>query len=200
MSSDGRAALLWSTRRSGTLPKRDQYGRTGWRDPDAVWWQLTLTHPGGLQRTDISDGVQIDASNVTLENCIITMPNSGSWDVGVSGGLTGVTIQNCEIYGTGLSGQVGDYGIYVEGNLQVMINACNIHDVGTGVIVSDGQTTVENCYIHNLNAGPNTHYNGIGFFGGSPADFSLNIQHNTIINQQAPDRCGDDPELFRQRQ
>ena len=105
---------------------------------------------------------------MTLENCIITMPSSGNWVVGVSGGLTGVTIQNCEIYGTGLSGQVGDYGIYVEGNSQVMINACNIHDVGTGVIVSDGQTTVENCYIHNLNAGAGTHYNGIGFFGGSP--------------------------------
>ena len=146
---------------------------------------LTITAPGVYSGLDISNGVTIDASNVTLENCIITMPSSGNWVVGVSGGLTGVTIQNCEIYGTGLSGQVGDYGIYVEGNSQVMINACNIHDVGTGVIVSDGQTTVENCYIHNLNAGPNTHYNGIGFFGGSPADFSLNIQHNTIINQQA---------------
>ena len=145
---------------------------------------LTITAPGVYSGLDISNGVTIDASNVTLENCIITMPSSGNWVVGVSGGLTGVTIQNCEIYGTGLSGQVGDYGIYVEGNSQVMINACNIHDVGTGVIVSDGQTTVENCYIHNLNAGAGTHYNGIGFFGGSPAEFSLNIQNNTIINQQ----------------
>ena len=145
---------------------------------------LTLSTPGQVvSGLIISDGVQIDASNVTLENCIIEIPNSGSWDVGVASGLTGVVIQNCEIVGSGLSGQVGTYGIYVQGDSQVTINADNIHDVGTGVIVSGGQTIVENSYIHNLNAGAGTHYNGVGYFGGGGSDFSLLVQNNTIINQ-----------------
>ena len=74
-------------------------------------------------------------------------------------------------------------GIYVEGDSQVTINADNIHDVGNGVDVNDGQTTVENSYIHNLNGGAGTHYNGVGYFGDGGSDFSLLIQNNTIINQ-----------------
>ena len=146
---------------------------------------LTLSTPGQVvSGLIISGGVNITASNVTLENCIIEMPSSGGWDIGVAGGLTGVVIQNCEIIGSGLSGQLGTYGIYVEGDSQVTINADNIHDVGTGVTVSDGQIIVENSYIHDLNAGAGTHYNGISYFGGGGASFSLLIQNNSIINQR----------------
>ena len=144
---------------------------------------LTLSTPGQVASgLIISGSVSINTSNVTLENCIIE--GGGDFVVSVAGGLTGVVIQNCEIVGAGLSGPAGTYGIYVEGDSQVTINADNIHDVGTGVIVSDGQIIVENSYIHDLNAGAGTHYNGISYFGGGGASFSLLIQNNSIINQQ----------------
>ena len=99
---------------------------------------LTLSTPGQVvSGLIISNGVQIDASNVTLENCIIDISNSGGWNIGVEGGLTGVNIENCEIVGAGLAGPVGTYGIYVQGNSQVTINADNIHDVGQGVVMNE---------------------------------------------------------------
>ena len=147
--------------------------------------QLTLSTPGQVvSGLIITGGVQITASNVTLQNCIIEIPSSGNWNVGIAGGLTGVVLQNCEIVGAGTSGPLGSYGIYVEGNSQVTINAVNIHDVGQGLVLNDGQVTLENSYIHDLNAGSGTHYEDIGYFGAAKSStFSLNIQNNTLINQ-----------------
>ena len=86
--------------------------------------------------------------------------------------------------GAGLSGTQGSYGIYVQGNSQVTINAVNIHDVGQGLVLNDGQVTLENSYIHDLNAGSGTHYEDVGYFGAAKSStFSLNIQNNTLINQ-----------------
>ena len=146
---------------------------------------LTLSTPGQVvSGLIISNGVQIDASNVTLENCIIDISNSGGWNIGVKGGLTGVNIENCEIVGAGLAGPVGTYGIYVQGNSQVTINADNIHDVGQGVVMNDGQITLENTYIHDLNAGSGTHYEDVGYFGAATSgNFSFLMQNNTFINQ-----------------
>ena len=147
--------------------------------------QLTLSTPGQVvSGLIITGGVQITASNVTLKNCIIEVPNSANWNVGIAGGLTGVVLQNCEIVGAGTSGPLGSYGIYVQGNSQVTINAVNIHDVGQGLVLNDGQVTLENSYIHDLNAGSGTHYEDIGYFGAAKSStFSLNIQNNTLINQ-----------------
>ena len=146
---------------------------------------LTLSTPGQVvSGLIISNGVQINASNVTLENCIIDISNSGGWNIGVKGGLTGVNIENCEIVGAGLAGPVGTYGIYVQGNSQVTINADNIHDVGQGVVMNDGQITLENTYIHDLNAGSGTHYEDVGYFGAANSgNFSFLMQNNTFINQ-----------------
>ena len=146
---------------------------------------LTLSTAGQVvSGLIISNGVQINASNVTLENCIIDISNTGNWNIGVAGGLNGVVIQNCEIVGAGAAGPVGTYGIYVQGNSQVTINADNIHDVGQGVVLNDGQVLLENSYIHNLKAGSGTHYEDVGYFGAAKSStFSLNIQNNTLINQ-----------------
>src|SRR3984957_1938153 len=150
---------------------------------------LTLSTPGQVVRgLIITGGVQITASNVTLENCIIEVPASAPWDVGVNGGLTGVNIENCEIVGAGTAGPEGSMGIYVEGDSQVTINAINMHDVGQGVDVNDGQVTLENSYIHNLNGGAGTHAEDVGYFGAAKsANFSFLIQNNTLINQE--DQC-----------
>ena len=146
---------------------------------------LTITTAGAVvSGLIISNGVQIAASNVTLENCIIEVSPTAPWDVGVNDGLTGVVIQNCEIIGAGTAGPQGSMGIYVQGNSQVTINAINMHDVGQGVDVNDGQVILENSYIHNLNAGAGTHYEDVGYFGDAKStNFSFLIQHNTLINE-----------------
>src|ERR1700733_9928436 len=146
---------------------------------------LTLSTPGQvISGLDISGTVYITASNVTLENCIIHIPSNGNFCIAVAPGVTGVTIQNCEIYGDGLSGtQVGTYGVYVEGDSQVTVKSSNIHDVGIGVIATGGQIAVENNYIHDFASGPGTHYEGVYYGGNGSSDFSLLVQDNTIENQ-----------------
>ena len=49
---------------------------------------LNLSTPGQIvSGLIISNGVQFWASNVTLENCIIDISNTGNWNIGVAGGL-----------------------------------------------------------------------------------------------------------------
>ena len=147
---------------------------------------LTLSTPGQVvSGLDITGGVDITASNVTLENCIIHMTNTTSnWVTSIAGGLSGITIKNCEILGPGLSATTQEYGIYIKGDSQVTIDACNIHDVGHGIQVGGGQQVViQNNYIHNLNAGSGTHYEDLYFGGDNNPNFSLLIQNNTFINQ-----------------
>ena len=144
----------------------------------------TISAPGVYSGLIFTGTVTITSSNVTLENCLILgTPNDG-FELAVVGNLSNVVIQNDEISGAGdNSTQTGVYGIYIEGDSQVTINAVNIHDVGVGVDVAAGQVIVENSYIHNFGSGPGTHYNGIAYFGGGGSDFSLLIENNSIINQ-----------------
>ena len=144
----------------------------------------TISAPGVYSGLIFTGTVNIASSNVTLENCLILgTPNDG-FELAVSGNLSNVVIQNDEISGAGNnSTQTGTYGIYIEGDSQVTVNAVNIHDVGVGVDVSAGQVVVENSYIHNFGSGSGTHYNGVAYFGGGGSDFSLLIKNNSIINQ-----------------
>src|SRR6185437_2443588 len=146
---------------------------------------LVITTPGQvINGLDINGGVDIHASNVRLENCIIRVsaPNS-NWVVSVLGGLTGIVIKNCEMIGPGSSATTQTAGIYIIGDSQVTINSTNIHEVGHGIDVSGGPVVVENSYIHDLNAASSSHYDGIYYGGGAGANFSLQIQNNSIINQ-----------------
>ena len=96
---------------------------------------LTLSTPGQVvSGLDINGNVDIRASNVTLENCVINMTDPTLfWGVSVLGGLTGVTIKNCTIIGPGSSATTQFYGVDVLGNSQVTVDSCNISQVGHGV-------------------------------------------------------------------
>ena len=144
----------------------------------------TISAPGVYSGLIFTGTVNIRSNDVTLENCMIVgTPNDG-FELAVVGNLSNVVIQNDEIAGAGdRSTQTGVYGIYIENDSQVTINAVNIHDVGTGVMLSDGQVIVENSYVHNFASGPGTHYNGVAHFGSGGSDFSLLIKNNAIINQ-----------------
>lgn len=142
-----------------------------------------ITAAGTYSGLDLTGVVQITASNVTFENCRITANSSDPWSLGVSGTLTNVVIKNIEIVGAGLGGPVGSYGIYCESNAQVTIQGCNIHDCGQAIVMNDGQVTIKANYIHDLNASGTTHYECIGYFGAGTSTFSLDIEGNTLINQ-----------------
>jgi serralysin len=149
---------------------------------------LTISKAGTYSGLSITGGVAISASNVTLQNCLINMVASGNEAIYVGPNLKNVIIQNCEVAGSGTAGQSGDYGILILDGTQVTINACNIHDVASGIVLEGGtvgsQVLIENCYIHSLNGGSGSHINGIGFFGQSGPSFSLSIQNNTVWNAQ----------------
>jgi Bacterial Ig-like domain/Bacterial Ig domain len=157
---------------------------TGAVGPLKASGSLTLSTPGQVvSGLNISGGVDITASNVTLENCIIHVTAANAnWVVSVAAGLTGVTLKNCEIVGPGLSATTQDAGIYIKGDSQVTINACNIHDVGHGIDVSGGPVVIENSYIHDLNAADSSHYDAVYFGGDNNPNFSMLIQNNTFVN------------------
>ena len=146
---------------------------------------LTLSTPGQVvSGLNINGNVNIHASNVTLENCIIHVTDPTQFAaVAVLGGLTGVVIKNCTIIGPGSSATTQFYGVDVLGNSQVTVDSCNISQVAHGVQVSDGQVVVENNYIHGLNSVGSSHYEDIFFGGSSNPNFSLLIQHNSLINE-----------------
>ena len=145
---------------------------------------LTLRTPGQVvSGLDINGNVNIFASNVTLENCIIHVTDPTQFaGVAVLGGLTGVVIKNCTIIGCGASATTQVSGVKIWGDSQVTIDSCNIQKVGHGVDVYAGQAVVENSYIHDLISNPGSHYDGIFYGGSGDPNFSLLIQHNSIIN------------------
>ena len=147
---------------------------------------LTITTSGiVISGLDMTGMVEIQASNVALENCEITSTGFAAVvaeAVVAEAGVAGVVIQNCGIDGEGLSNpNTGTFGIYIEGE-RVTVSNCNIYGVVSGVTIGGGPALIENNYIHDLNASPGTHYNGIQYNGGDTAGL-IDIEHNTIINQ-----------------
>ena len=126
LSSDGHGGTVVVDPPLGSVyPNATNTGVSAGTVPLKASGPLMLSTPGQVVNgLDISGGVDIQASNVTLENCIIHVTDANAnWVVSVLGGLTGVMIKNCEIIGPGLSATTQDAGIYVIGNSQVTINS-----------------------------------------------------------------------------
>ena len=144
-----------------------------------------ITTPGVYSGLIFTGTVNIQCSNVTLQNCLIKDTNSDWTGVYVSGGLKNVVIQNCDIAGAGVNTSVtGTYGVCVTGDSQVSIYNNNVHDVGSPFALAAGQVVIEGNYAHSFYSGPGTHYNGMQVNGGNGADFSLLMKNNSIINNQ----------------
>lgn len=148
-----------------------------------------INKAGTYSGTHFTGTVTISASNVTLRNCLITAKASDPFSLVLTGTNTGVLVDHCTIIGagTGTTQSAAAYGFYVQGNVGVTFNACDISQVGQNAI-NNGQIVIQNCYIHDLNSGPGSHYECIyygGQNGGSPnPNFSLLIQNNALINQR----------------
>lgn len=132
---------------------------------------LVITTPGAVvEGLDIKGSVIIDAPNVTLKNCKIT--DSGFDVVLIKPGITGVTIQDCEIDNQGVGGQgIAGQGTFLRNN---------IHDCADGIDVRGDNTLIEGNYIHTMRGTQDSHFDGIQADG----KFSnLTIRRNTVINE-----------------
>ena len=172
--------------------------RREWPDTDTTGYGNTKLAPAssnGITESGIYTGlhftgaVAIMASDVTLSNCLVTNVNADYWGIVTRGRLSNIVIENCEIAGAGLSGKLGAYGVYIYDDCEVTIRACNIHDCGSSVAITDGRITIKDCYFHDFNSGDGTHYNGIQFNGSGSPNIALNIQHNYIHNQRTWTDC-----------
>ena len=138
---------------------------------------LVITQAGAvISGLDISGTVYIDAPNVTLENCQITAASFAV--VQIADGMTGAVVKNCTINGTGANNDGSD-GISGQGTFI----GNNIYNVENGINVT-GPSTIQNNYIHGLQASGSPHYDGIQIDGGVS---NMTISHNTVIN--ANDQC-----------
>lgn len=134
---------------------------------------LVIDTPGAvISGLDITGTVYINAPNVTIENCKIT--SNDWWVVIVEPGVTGATVQNCTINGTG-TGPQGQVGIAGQGNF--LQN--NIFNVENGVDVRGDNTLIQDNYIHDLSASGDPHYDGIQIGGGVS---NITVRHNTDIS------------------
>lgn len=132
---------------------------------------LVIATPGiVIQSLDISGDVVIKAPNVTLLNSKVT--SGGFYVVRIEKGLTGVTVQNCEIDNQGAGGT----GITGQGSFL----ANNIHGAADGINVWGDDTVIQDNYIHGMAGPPSAHFDSIQADG---AFKNLIIEHNTVINE-----------------
>lgn len=137
---------------------------------------LVVTTAGAvISGLDITGSVIIKAPNVTVENCKITSTDFAV--VSIYDGITGTTIQNCTISGTG-AGPQGQNGI---GGSGTFLNN-NIYGTENGINVEGSNTVIKGNYIHDLNdsAGTAGHYDGIQVDGGFN---NVTISQNTVIGR-----------------
>jgi len=134
---------------------------------------ISIDKPGvTISGLDIKGTVYINAANVTLEDCKIT--SNAFYIVKIKDGVTGVTVQDCEINGTGANNE-GSNGIAGQGTF--LRN--NIYNVENGITIQGNNSVIQDNYIHNLKASGSPHYDGIQIDGGVS---NVTISHNTVIN------------------
>ena len=155
---------------------------TGWADATNTGVQagvtltpyngnLVINTPGAvISGLDIHGTVVINAPNVTLVNCKVT--SSSFYVVQVASGVTGVTVQNCDIDGQSGGGQgIAGAGTFLNND----IRGC-----ADGIGVGGDNTVIENNYIHDMKGTSGSHFDGIQADGGFS---NLVIRHNTVINE-----------------
>lgn len=121
---------------------------------------LTVSTNGAtIDALDISGDLVIDANDVTVKRCRVR--GSAYYVIKVMEGRTGVSIQDVEVDGLGASGMDGSAGIL--GGDQVI--RANIYGVENGILPFSG-ATITGCYIHDLAAPGEPHFDGIQSDGG----------------------------------
>jgi hypothetical protein len=109
-----------------------------------------------VQNLNITGQIIVRAQNVTVRNCRINA--NGAW-WGIDADSHNTNVRDCEIF----NNNFGNAAILGQGGTYLRLN---IHGFENG-IVTQGGCTVEDCYIHDLNGGPDAHVDGVSIQQGS---------------------------------
>ena len=151
----------------------------------AEYQEVEVTSPGAvLSDLSITGNLNIEAANVTVDNVVVINSGNG-WGIGLMHSVD-ATIEHSEVYSPPGDDrlQVAIKDVYGDAT-GTNIRTTNIWDADTGIQLSQGH--VANNYIHNMEADPGDHVNGIVSDAGVAA--GLIIAHNTVFTPTRPDRC-----------
>jgi Right handed beta helix region len=174
------------TRAGGPQPFRGN----GWPDASTTGPQggTSFTNSSGELNTTASGQIIQDLShnghivlrhsNVTIQDCIITGPQGGVFEISPVGTpLTGITIRRCRII-AGFS--LAAISIYTMTTTE--ISFCDISNCENGITVAGSGVNIHDNYIHDLLRTPAqmdaAHFDGIQGFPGPYTNWTIN--HNTI--------------------
>lgn len=122
------------------------------------------TNSAVIEDLDIAGQIIVQANNVTIRNCRIT--SGDYYPIDYSG--TGLLVEDCEITGTSYTVTAClSFDNYT-------IRRCNLSGGADG-LKANANVLIEDCFIHDLAIGPETHNDGTQTTGGS----NVTIRHNT---------------------
>jgi hypothetical protein len=138
---------------------------------------------------DVEGTVTITANNVTMRAC--RFRGGGYSGINISKAVSGLTIEDCEIDGTGSNDGSGLLpGSPTAGLLgsNCIVRRCNIHSWCNGISFGWGPLTIIDNWINSLlTTSGSGHMNGIQYNGSSIG--AINIQHNQIENNNNQTDC-----------
>jgi hypothetical protein len=160
----------------------------GWTYSRTYGAVLVTGNGANLSDLAITGNLDIKTSNVTIDN--VQVVNSGNdWGIGLMHAANAL-IEHSQVYSPAGADrlQVAIKDIYGD-STGTAIQTTNIWDTDTAIQVSAG--TIAGNYVHDLEADPGDHVNGIVSDAGVAA--GLTINHNTVFN---PVSQTDDIALF----
>ena len=142
---------------------------------------VTLSTEGMIyEGYDVAGQLTIDADDITVRNCYI---QGGAWyGIYVNSGVTGLTIEDCEI---GKTGSNSMKGIYFQGTGSgSIVRRCNIHHCEDGIWPGSGMTVRDN-YIHDMDPTGTSHNDAMQVTGRS----DVYVYHNTMLLPDQQTSC-----------
>lgn len=169
-ASGGKAVKFLAISSSSSFPDATNTGVPTGTTLTPYSGKYTISTAGAVvSGLDITGQLDIEASNVTVKNCRIR--GTGVTNVvNLGDGVSGFTIQDCEIDGQGTS----ENGIGWGGYTMLRVN---LHDTFGDGAKAETSTTIKDSYIHGFDPTSSTHNDGIQTSVGS----NILIQHNTIV-------------------
>lgn len=177
-----------------TQPTPQPPPATGW--PDAtntgVSFGTVLTKSGPvtaktfnavISGLDITGYIDVQAGNITIQNCRINA-SGNIWGIKQNSGF-GLKVLNCEIFGAGGADRTANHvlsGIDATSGLEVAF--CNIH--GCENAIGNGNGYIHDNFIHDYANWVDDHTDGIQTYGFANAG-GLRVIHNTFW---AMNTCG----------
>lgn len=162
---------------TGAFPGSSNTGVTAGTTLTKVSGNYTAT--GSVSNLDISGGLVIKGSNVTVKNVRVRCEGVADFCVSVNG--NGDTLSGAEI-GGGADGAswTSAIGVWAGGDsgsaTSTRLDKLNVHNTSDGLRI-DGYTTVSNSYIHELNYNNGIHADGDQTTSGPHIVF----EHNTFV-------------------